>query len=92
MLFVSHDESLLNRLPNIILHLKDGGLTEYRGNYSSFLLQYELREANKIAELKNIEGKIETLSRFIDRFGAKASKATQARSKMKMVARLESEE
>ncbi len=91
VLFVSHDESLLNRLPNIILHLKDGSLTEYRGNYSSFLLQYELREANKIAELKNIEGKIETLSRFIDRFGAKASKATQARSKMKMVARLESD-
>ena len=40
VLFVSHDESLLNRLPNIILHLKDGDLTEYQGNYSSFLLQY----------------------------------------------------
>ena len=91
VLFVSHDESLLIRLPNIILHLKDGDLTEYQGNYDSFLLQYELREANKVAELKNIEGKIETLSRFIDRFGAKASKATQARSKMKMVARLESD-
>jgi ATP-binding cassette, subfamily F, member 3 len=89
VLFVSHDESLLNSLPNIILHLKDGDLTEYQGNYDDFLIQYELREANKIAALKNIEGKIETVSRFIERFGAKASKATQARSKMKMVARLE---
>lgn len=89
VLFVSHDEALLSSLPNIILHLKDGDLTEYQGNYDDFLVQYELREANKIAALKNIEGKIETVSRFIERFGAKASKATQARSKMKMVARLE---
>lgn len=89
VLFVSHDESLLNSLPNIILHLKDGDLNEYQGNYDDFLIQYELREANKIAALKNIEGKIENVSRFIERFGAKASKATQARSKMKMVARLE---
>lgn len=91
VLFVSHDETLLNSLPNVILHLKDGNLTEYQGNYDDFLVQYELREANKMAAIKNVEGKIETVSRFVERFGAKASKATQARSKMKMIARLERE-
>ena len=89
VLFVSHDEELLNSLPNTILHLKDGDLTEYQGNYHKFLRQYELKELNKIAKLKNIEGKIESTSRFIERFGAKASKATQARSKMKTLSRLE---
>jgi ATP-binding cassette subfamily F protein 3 len=89
VLFVSHDEALLNSLPNVILHLKDGSLTEYQGNYDDFLVQYELREAGKMAAIKNIEGKIETASRFVERFGAKATKAAQARSKMKMIARLE---
>lgn len=91
VLFVSHDESLLNRLPKIILHLKDGNLTEYVGNYDSFLIQYETRETNKVARIKNLESKIDAKQRFIDRFGAKATKAAQARSRMKMIARLADE-
>ena len=57
ILFVSHDITLLNNLPNIMLHLKDGKLTEYKGNYDDFLEQYELRQMGKIAELKNIQNK-----------------------------------
>lgn len=91
ILFVSHDESLLNRLPDRILHLKNGSLTEYFGNYDDFLLQYELRESGKTAELKTMQDKIQNMQRFVDRFKAKASKATQARSRMKMIARLENE-
>lgn len=91
VLFVSHDESLLNRLPNIILHLKNGELNEYHGNYQKFLEEYELRESAKVATIKNLEGKINSAQRFVDRFGAKASKATQARSRMKMIAKLQTE-
>jgi ATP-binding cassette subfamily F protein 3 len=91
VLFVSHDEELLNRLPNIILHLKHGKLNEYHGNYDDFLEQYEMREVGKIAEKKNIESKIRDAKQFVDRFGAKASKATQAASRMKMIAKLQSE-
>jgi ATP-binding cassette subfamily F protein 3 len=91
VLFVSHDESLLNRLPNIVLHLKNGKLTEYHGNYDQFLAQYEMREVGKIAERKNLESKIKDAQQFIDRFGAKATKATQARSRMKMIARMQGE-
>ncbi len=89
VLFVSHDEHLLNSLPDIILHLKDGQLNEYKGNYEQFLIQYELREEGKLSELKNLQGKIDSLSRFVERFGAKATKAAQARSKMKMIERLQ---
>lgn len=91
VLFVSHDASLLNRLPSIILHLKDGTLREYHGNYDSFLEQYELLEAGKVAEIKNIENKIVPLDRFVKRFGKKATKAAQAQSKLKMIARLQQE-
>ncbi len=91
ILFVSHDESLLNRLPNMVLHLKNGKLNEYYGNYDDFLDQYEVREAGKAAERKSIETKIKDAKEFVDRFGAKASKASQARSRMKMIAKLQDE-
>lgn len=90
-LFVSHDESLLNRLPNIVLHLKNGNLDEYHGNYDDFLEQYELRESGKIAERKSIENKIKEAQQFVSRFGAKATKASQAESRKKMIAKLQQE-
>lgn len=89
ILFVSHDESLLRNMPNIILHLKDGNLTQYMGNYDNFLQQYEMRQAASVAQIKNISSKIDNTQKFIDRFGAKASKATQAQSRMKMISRLQ---
>lgn len=89
VLFVSHDEELLNSLPNIILHLKNGQLNEYQGNHEQFLIQHELREEGKLAELKNLQGKIDSLSQFVERFGAKATKAAQAKSKRKMIERLQ---
>jgi ATP-binding cassette subfamily F protein 3 len=91
VLFVSHDESLLNRLPNVILHLKNGSLNEYYGNYDDFLEQYESQQEGKIAERKNIEDKIKKAQDFVDRFGAKATKASQARSRVKMIAKLQEE-
>lgn len=91
LLFISHDEDLLNGLPNVILHLKAGKLTEYQGNYDSFVEQYEQNQAARTSEVKNIEKKIEQLNEFVTRFGAKASKATQARSKMKNIEALRSE-
>ncbi len=91
VLFVSHDHELLNRLPKTILHLKNGSLTEYQGNYDDFLEQYEIREAGKIAEKKNMERQINRAQKFVDKFGAKATKAAQARSRMKTIAKLQNE-
>jgi ATP-binding cassette subfamily F protein 3 len=91
VLFVSHDESLLTRLPSRILHLKNGDLTEYYGNYDDFLLQYEAIQSGKVSEIKSLESKIDSASKFVEKFKAKASKAAQARSRMKMIARLQGE-
>lgn len=91
VLFVSHDEELLNSMPKVILHLKNGNLNQYIGNYDYFLEQYEHNQANKIANIKNITGKIESVSRFVERFGAKASKASQAASRIKMIERLQNQ-
>lgn len=89
LLFISHDEELLNKIANIILHLKDGTLTDYHGNYDSFLVQYEQRQEAALAEYQTKEKKAAQLQKFVDRFGAKASKAKQAQSKMKMIAAIE---
>ncbi len=91
VLFVSHDEDLLVGLPNKILHLKAATLREYTGNYYDFLEQYEQIEEQKKQNLENVEKKIKQLSVFVDKFKAKASKATQAQSKMKMIAKMRDE-
>lgn len=85
VLFVSHDESLLNSMPDRILHLKNGCLKEYIGNYDDFLEESTQAELNREKSLKTLEKKIKQLSRFVDRFKAKSSLASQARSKMKVV-------
>ncbi len=88
LLFVSHDRSLLNRLATQTLHLEHGQLKSYPGNYDAFLIAKELEEEQQESAFGNIEKKKKQLETFIDRFGAKASKAAQARSKQKQVDRL----
>jgi len=88
VLFVSHDEALLNRLPNRILHLEGGFIKEYCGNYEDFLEQKLQFEENRDKSVKTLEKKIKQLNKFVDRFKAKATLAKQAQNKMKMVEKL----
>ena len=88
LLFVSHDRSLLRRLPNMTLHLHKSKLTSYQGNFDKFLEEREQRMAEEFAQAENLRKRREHLEKFVDRFGAKASKASQAQSKMKMIARI----
>ncbi|MET0273796.1 MAG: ABC-F family ATP-binding cassette domain-containing protein [Phenylobacterium sp.] len=85
---ISHDRELLDNSVDHILHLKDGKLEIYTGGYDSFerLLGEKLRlqEANRA----KVEARREHLQAFVDRFRAKASKATQAQSRLKMIAKL----
>ncbi len=85
---ISHDRELLNNSVDHILHLKDGKLDLYPGGYDSFELQLteklRLQEAMRI----KIEAKRAHMQSFVDRFRAKASKATQAQSRLKMIAKL----
>jgi len=92
VLFVSHDRALLNRLATITLHLSHGSLTAYVGNYDQFVTQKELADTQVEARAKGLQQKQAHLQRFVDRFGAKASKATQAQSRQKQIEKLKEEE
>ena len=85
---ISHDRELLNNSCDHILHLKDGKLELYVGGYDAFERQLgeklRLQEANRA----KIDARRAHLQSFVDRFRAKASKATQAQSRLKMLAKL----
>jgi len=88
LLFVSHDRALLNRLATITLHLANARLQPYRGNFDAFLLAREERMNQEEAERGQLRQRREQMEKFVDRFGAKASKAAQAQSRVKMIARI----
>lgn len=88
LLFVSHDQDLLDKLAKKTLYLRSGKITEYAGNFSKFLELYALEQEQAKSQKQNLDKKIQTNQRFVERFGAKASKAKQAKSKAKAVSRL----
>ncbi len=89
MIIISHDRDLLDHAVNWILHLDAGKLTLYRGGYSAFERQRRERQAldRKLAKQQDNERK--RLTAFVERFRAKATKARQAQSRMKLLAKLE---
>ena len=88
LLFVSHDQALLRRLPTMTLHLNAGKLTAYQGNLDQFLEERERRLSEEAAFAEGLKRRREHLEQFVERFGAKASKASQAQSKLKMISRI----
>jgi len=89
VIIVSHDRELLNRSVGGILHLEDKSLTYYTGNYDSFAKQRAAKRALMAAAAKKQDAKREHLQAFVDRFKAKASKAKQAQSRVKMLEKME---
>lgn len=89
LIFISHDKGFLNNVCTNILDIDYDTILDYPGNYNKFCLIKEERLILKQNELKNQEKKIEALQGFVDRFGAKASKASQAASRQKMIDRME---
>src|ERR1700688_3876102 len=88
-LIVSHDRELLNNSVHAILHLSQGKLTLYTGGYDAFeLRRAEITRLQSATRAKQ-EAERAHLQSFIDRFKAKASKATQAQSRIKRLAKLE---
>ncbi|MBS0241198.1 MAG: ABC-F family ATP-binding cassette domain-containing protein, partial [Proteobacteria bacterium] len=89
VVMVSHDRDLLNRVVGSILHLDRGRLTLYTGGYDAF---EETRREKQRLDLKLMKKQDEQrrhLEAFITRFKAKASKAVQAQSRMKALARMQ---
>ncbi|GAW36109.1 putative ABC transporter ATP-binding protein YheS [Roseovarius sp. A-2] len=88
VLIVSHDRGLLNRAVGSILHLEAKKLTLYQGGYETFAETRAARLAVAASEAKKQDARRAHLQSFVDRFRAKASKAVQAQSRLKMIAKL----
>jgi len=89
LLVISHDRELLNKVVDGILHLDDGKLVRYQGGYDRFektrrerLETQSKMRSRQIAQRRHIES-------YVDRFRSKATKARQAQSRLKMLARME---
>ncbi|MEI7551861.1 MAG: ABC-F family ATP-binding cassette domain-containing protein [Verrucomicrobiota bacterium] len=89
LLVVSHDRAFLNALCTGILELRYGTLNRYTGNYDDYMLEKEARKEQQLAAYKNQQREIAHLQKFVDRFGAKASMASRAKSKEKQIERLQ---
>ncbi len=89
LLFVSHDQEFLNRTATVTMELCGNRILSYRGNFDNFLVKKEEAQRQEAATMSRLEKRKQDLQKFITRFGAKASKAKQAKSKSKMVERLD---
>ncbi|MDK3019301.1 ABC-F family ATP-binding cassette domain-containing protein [Pseudodonghicola flavimaris] len=89
VIVISHDRGLLNRAVGAILHLEGKKLTLYSGPYDQFARQRAEQRALLAAAAKKQDARRAHLQSFVDRFKAKASKAKQAQSRVKMLEKME---
>ena len=89
VLMVSHDRDLLNRAVGTILHLDKGKLTVYTGGYDDFEETRREKQRLDLKLKKKQDDQRKHLQKFIDRFKAKASKASQAQSRVKALAKMQ---
>jgi len=89
LLTISHDRDFLDSFCSHILHFENKGINCYSGNYSQFEKQKQAKQILQQAEFEKQQKEIEHLESFINRFKAKASKATQAQSRVKALDKMD---
>ena len=89
ILVVSHDRQFLDNTVTSIVEVANAKLNLYSGNYSYFVEEKALRNEIQKGAFENQQSKIRQTERFIERFKAKASKAKQVQSRVKMLDRLD---
>jgi ATPase subunit of ABC transporter with duplicated ATPase domains len=89
VIFISHDVGFIDNVADFILDIDYGEIRKYSGNYQKFLEEKKLFNDQKVIEKKSAEEKVAHMQRYVDRFKAIASKAAQARSRMKMIEKIE---
>ena len=89
IVLVSHDRHLLNRVANATLHLDNGTLTLYAGGYDDFERARRLKLEQQAAARVKQEAQRRHMQAFVDRFRYKATKARQAQSRLKALAKME---
>lgn len=88
LLMISHDREFLDRITTHTLHIEQQTATLYAGNYSAFEQQRAARLANQQAMYVKQQQTMAQMQSFVDRFRAKATKAKQAQSRLKMLERM----
>jgi len=89
VVLVSHDKYLLDRMIDTVAELENGRIKEYKGNYSHYIVEKEEQKQIQLSTFKNQQKKIQETERFIERFRAKNTKATQVQSRVKMLEKME---
>ncbi len=89
LVIISHDREFLDAVTKVTLHIEGGKITRYGANYSGFETMRIQEMVLQQAAYEKQQEKISHLQHFIDRFKAKASKAKQAQSRVKALARME---
>lgn len=85
---ISHDRDLLDVVAREIIHVDNGKLVSYRGNYSGFERQRRERAEALSRQAARLADQREHMQAYVDRFRAKASKARQAQSRLKMLEKM----
>ncbi|MEM5439301.1 ATP-binding cassette domain-containing protein [Paraburkholderia diazotrophica] len=89
LIVISHDREFLDSVCNVTLHLENQQIKRYGGNYSQFEVQRAQQLALQQSAYEKQRKTIEHLQSFVDRFKAKATKARQAQSRMKVLEKME---
>ncbi len=88
---ISHDRFFLDKLTTKTLEISFKRITEYKGNYSFYESEKALRYEQMQAKYENDLKKIAELRRFVERFKAKATKSSQAQSRVRMIEKLQAQ-
>ncbi|HEX3769489.1 MAG TPA: ABC-F family ATP-binding cassette domain-containing protein [Polyangiaceae bacterium] len=91
-LVISHDERFLDTIATHILDVDYGTITAYVGNYHAFVAEKAAVYERKAAEIARAEAIVAEKRAWVERFGAKATKARQAQSRLKQIEKIEIEE
>ncbi len=89
VLLISHDRTFMNNVINGVIELASGRATVYSGNYDRYLEEKETRKEALESAYERQQGEIARIESFVERFKAKASKATQAQSRLKALEKME---
>jgi ATPase subunit of ABC transporter with duplicated ATPase domains len=89
---ISHDQRFLDNVATHVLDVDYETITQYTGNYAAFVLEKAATRERKEGEIARAEKVIAEKRAFVERFGAKATKAKQAQSRLKQIERIEVEE
>jgi len=92
VVLISHDREFLDRATETIWHVADESIRRYAGNYSAFELALVEQQKQQDSAARSYSRTAAHLQQFVDRFRAKATKARQAQSRMKMLERLQAVE